>query len=278
MSTDDVLRTIELGTVEVALERDGAGTPATSSPHPYLHPVRTLGRTVLTAHHPADHDWHCGVGVAIPDVDGVNCWGGPTYVRGEGYVWRDDHGRADVLRAEHLPAPRGGGTVQELAWRGPDHTVVLHEDRTLAWRVVDSGWELTWSSSFRAPGNDIVHLGSPGSNGRVGAGYGGFSWRFAECADVVVRTADAQGEEAVHGSVAPWVEWSAVFEGAPATVRLEALDHRDPWFVRVAEYPAIGSALAWREPALVRPGVPFVRSFRATITDGAVLPGNTLDR
>ncbi|TDW44536.1 putative dehydrogenase [Curtobacterium sp. PhB42] len=287
---DEVLQVLRVDGAPVATELDGSGTIATSSPRPYLHPVRTLGGTLLSADHPADHDWHCGVGVAIPDVDGVNCWGGRTYVHGPGYVWRDDHGRVDVVRAEQHPAPHGGGTVQELVWRGPDHTVVLHEDRTLAWRAVDSGWELTWSSSFRAPGDAVVHLGGPGCNGRVGAGYGGFFWRFADCTDVVVRTADAQGEAAVHGSVAPWVEWSAVFEGGPATIRLEALDHRDPWFVRAAEYPAIGSAVAWRAPALVHPGVPLVRSFRATIADGATVNdgatfadgatpgGNTLDR
>ncbi|MBF4609500.1 DUF6807 family protein [Curtobacterium sp. VKM Ac-1393] len=286
---DEFLQTLRVDGSPVATERDGAAIIASSSPRPYLHPVRTLSGTVLTAHHPADHDWHCGLGVAIPDVEGTNCWGGRTYVHGSGYVWLDDHGRVDVAHSEQHPASAsashgGGGSTQELVWRGHDHTVVLREDRTLTWRGTDTGWELTWSSSFRTPGDAVVHLGGPGSNGRVGAGYGGFFWRFADCTDVVVRTADADGEAAVHGSVAPWVEWSAVFEGAPASVRLEALDHRDPWFVRAAEYPAIGSALAWREPALVHPGVPLVRSFRATITDGTGTGtgtgtgGNTLGR
>jgi hypothetical protein len=118
-----------------------------------------------------------------------------------------------------------------------------------------------------------VHLGGPGSNGRTGAGYGGFFWRFPECTGVAVRTADAEGETAVHGSVAPWIAWSAVFDGGPATIRIEALDHHDPWFVRAEEYPAIGSALAWDSPAVVQPGAPLVRSFRATITDGGTLAG-----
>ncbi|WP_439694319.1 DUF6807 family protein [Curtobacterium sp. SP.BCo] len=260
---DEVLHELVVDGVRVAEVLDGAGTIPTSSPRPYVHPVRTSGGTVVSAHHPADHDWHCGVGFAIPDVDGVNCWGGRTYVRGEGYVWRQDHGDVTVPHAElHGPT-----LAQEIVWRGPDRSVVLHEDRSLAWRAVDGGWELTWSSSFRTPGDGIVRLGGPGSNGRMGAGYGGFFWRFPPCTDVSVRTAAHDGEDDVHGSVAPWVEWSAVFDGGPATIRLEALDHRDPWFVRAAEYPAIGSALAWSEPALVRPGIPLVRSFRATIRD-----------
>ncbi|ROP74004.1 DUF6807 family protein [Curtobacterium sp. PhB115] len=265
---DEVLQVLRVGGTEVATELDGAGTIATSSPRPYLHPIRTLGGTVVTAHHPADHDWHCGLGFAIPDVDGVNCWGGRTYVHGHGYVWRDDHGSVEVVHAEQ----HGPSSTQELVWRGPDRRVVLHEDRVLRWSATPTGWELTWSSSFRAPGEHPVHLGGPGSNGRVGAGYGGFFWRFPSCTDVTVRTAEAEGEAAVHGSVSPWVEWTATFDEGPAIVRIEALDHRDPWFVRADEYPAVGSALAWREPALVRPGVPLVRSFRATITDGHTQP------
>ncbi|TDN41529.1 putative dehydrogenase [Curtobacterium flaccumfaciens] len=263
-SRDEVLDELVVDGTPVATVLDGGGTIATSSPRPYLHPVRTLGGTTVSAHHPADHDWHCGVGFAIPDVDGVNCWGGRTYVHGEGYVWRDDHGTGTVPHAEQ----HGPTLAQEVVWRGPDRAVVLHEDRSLAWRSVADGWELTWSSSFRTPGEEVVRLGGPGSNGRVGAGYGGFFWRFPECTGIRVRTADAEGEDAVHGSVAPWIEWSAVFDGGPATVRIEAVGHRDPWFVRAAEYPAIGSALAWRSPALVRPGVPLVRSFRATVSDG----------
>ena len=266
---DETLQELRVDDVTVAVERDGAGTIATSSPRPYLHPVRTLSGTVVSAHHPGDHDWHCGVGVAIPDVDGVNCWGGRTYVHGPGYVWRDDHGSVEVVHA----AQHGLGSTEELVWRGPDRALVLHENRTLRWRSVGAGWELSWSSSFRAPGDSPVHLGGPGSNGRVGAGYGGFSWRFPECTGVVVRTADAEGETAVHGSVAPWISWSAVFDGGPATIRIEALDHHDPWFVRAEEYPAIGSALAWDIPAVVQPGAPLVRSFRATITDGGTLAG-----
>lgn len=274
MSDDEDLPTsagvrdaLAVGGTTVAVVVDGAGASVGSVPRPYLHPVRTRGGTTISAHHPPDHEWHCGVGVAVPDLDGVNCWGGPTYVHGTGYVWRDDHGRAEVRRRER----RDGVLEQDVRWTGPDGRVLLHEHRSVAAYATDAGWELRWSSSFCTPGDAGVVLGSPGSNGRVGAGYGGFTWRFPPCTEVVVRTADASGEAAVHGSFAPWVEWSAAFADGRATVRLEALDHRDPWFVRVAEYPAIGSALAWSDPVTVHPGTPLVRSFRATVTDGTAV-------
>ena len=66
--------------------------PAEWAPRPYLHPVRTLGGAVVTDVAPADHRWHHGVSVAVPDVGGSNFWGGGTYRRGEGYADRDDHG------------------------------------------------------------------------------------------------------------------------------------------------------------------------------------------
>ncbi|MGU3411843.1 DUF6807 family protein [Microbacterium sp. M1A1_1b] len=261
--------------VEVATELDGGGTAPTSVPRPFLHPVRTLGGTVVSAHHPADHDWHAGVGPAIPDVDGVNCWGGRTYVRDTGYVWREDHGRVTVERA----SVDGDTRTEALRWRGPDGSSVLHEDRVSSCRGLGSDvWELRTTSTWLPAGETPVRLGSPGSNGRASAGYGGLFWRFPECSDVDVRTASAAGESAVHGSVAPWVSWSASFAGRAATVVLQALDHDDPWFVRVDEYPAIGSALAWNHALTVRPGIPLVRAFRAVVADGHVDPVELLRR
>jgi len=267
---DDVLHrflvpTADGTTTEVATVLDGAGTIPTSVPRPYLHPVRTLAGVVVSAHHPPDHDWHCGVGPAIPDVGGVNCWGGRTYVHGEGYVWRDDHGTVTVERE----TVEGHMHTIEAWWRGPDGRPRLHEDRTTSTRSLGpDAWELRTTSSFSTPGDTDVLLGGPGSNGRVGAGYGGFTWRLPPCTDVEVSTPTATGESAVHGSVAPWVAWRADVEGRPVTIALEALGHRDPWFVRVAEYPAIASALAWSTPATVCPGVPLVRAFRAVVADG----------
>ena len=63
---DAVLVTARVGEAEVFDYRDGAGTIATSTPRPYLHPVRTLGGVIVSATHPADHDWHTGVGWPFP--------------------------------------------------------------------------------------------------------------------------------------------------------------------------------------------------------------------
>src|SRR3954452_7057214 len=80
-------------------------------PRPFLHPVRTVKGTTVTDVLPEVHTHHLGVSVAMQDVDGVNVWGGRTYVRDQGYQWLDDHGRIvqDTLTAgEHTI----GGTLR----------------------------------------------------------------------------------------------------------------------------------------------------------------------
>ncbi|MGN8048893.1 DUF6807 family protein [Curtobacterium sp. 22159] len=257
--------------------QDGAGTSATSSPRPFLHPVRTVGGVQLTARRPADHDWHLGLGFTVADVGGTNFWGGGTYVQGRGYVDADDHGHQRLDRVQTSSESGADVITAELTWIGSDGAELLREVRTVTARPIDDAtWRLDLRTVLRTVGGDVVPLGSPGSNGRHRAGYGGWFWRFPETSDVEVRTAHAQGEDAVLGTTSPWLLWSADFRGAPgatgpATILLRSGDDRtarDPWFVRMTEYPGVGSAVAWEEHVPVEPGVPFVRSLRAIVADG----------
>ena len=127
---DTILATARVGESDVFDYRDGAGTIATSTPRPYLHPVRTLGGVVVSATHPADHDWHTGVGVAVPDVNGTNFWGGRTYGADRGYEWHDDHGVVSGGPVE-LEA---SGFRHRLDWVGHDGRTELVEQRGWAGR------------------------------------------------------------------------------------------------------------------------------------------------
>jgi hypothetical protein len=226
---------------------------------------------VVSAHHPADHDWHNGVGMAIPDVNGTNFWGGGSYVHGQGYLMLDDHG---VVVGEP-PKLDGDAFSQELQWIGRDGSAQLAEQRLVGWAAMtEESWRLIFETSLSAPADAMI--GSPGSKGRVGGGYGGFFWRFPGCDNVEVYTAHARGEDEVHGSVAPWVAWSADFAagpglGGPATIVIAgpgsaAAD--EPWFVRVRGYPGIGSALAWDSPTVISRGDSLNRRFDVAIADG----------
>ncbi|MGH9137393.1 MAG: PmoA family protein, partial [Acidimicrobiales bacterium] len=248
------------------------------APRPFLHPVRSLGGAVTSDCQPPDHPWHLGVGVAIQDVGGVNCWGGRTYDRHHGYLWRDDHGT--VRHVEWVQ--RSAGLIgHTLAWMGPDHQCRLVEERTITAQPVGGAtdrWVLGFRFALRNVSGRPLALGSPGSNGRVGGGYGGFFWRLARAAGRrEVCTDRAVGEQAVHGQVAPWVAWTQhgrepagpgdgafTLMVAPADGQTAA----DPWFVRLADYPGIGSALAWDEPVVLAPGEIAARSVRALVVDG----------
>jgi predicted dehydrogenase len=275
---DTVLVRARLFDAEVAVYRDGLGTLPTSSPRPYLHPVRTRAGVVVSAHHTADHDWHNGVGMAIPDVNGSSFWGGGTYVPGRGGVLLDNHG---VIVGEP-PELEDDAFTQELAWIARNGSVALHEQRSTGWAAIDQQtWRLIFESRLRADGG--AEFRSPGSKGRIGAGYGGFFWRFPACDNVEVFTAEARGEDGVHGSLVPWVAWSADFAAGPgisgpATIVIAAPDAAaagEPWFVRVRDYPGIGSALAWDRPAILAPGTVLQRRFDVAIADGRLTEAET---
>jgi len=267
------VRTLALGGRPVADYQDGSRIRAVSSPRPYLHPVRTLGGTVVTDHMPLDHVWHLGAGVALQDVDGVNFWGGRTYTREAGkYVWRPDHGSISVT-ASHLTDAGSGheGRLQEtLAWKGPDGSPILVEERTWAWCGVGaSTWRLSLDFSLSPAGNQPVNLGSPGSNGRVEGGYGGFFWRLPGCGDAAVWTPSGAGESETHGSVARWLAWSGKFDGGPATLLFVAPEGcTDPWFVRREGYPGVGQALAWDRAVITRKDSPVRRRITVFVADG----------
>ncbi|HJV99636.1 MAG TPA: DUF6807 family protein [Arthrobacter sp.] len=292
------VQTFDIAGRAVADYQDGSRIRAVSSPRPYLHPVRTLGGTVVTDHQPLDHVWHLGVGVALQDVDGVNFWGGRTYTRAAGeYVWRPDHGTIVRTGQSVVEQSRADGRLEEtLSWNGPDGAPLLTEQRTWTWAAAGtSAWRLTLDFALSPAGDHPVSLGSPGSNGRHQGGYGGFFWRLPECSGATVWTPGAAGtgtgsgtgethtgEAAVHGSVTPWLAWSGSFsggtddggtgdsapQGAATLVFVAAEDSTDPWFVRVDGYPGVGQSLAWDAPVIAEPGTPVRRSVTVFIADG----------
>lgn len=244
--------------------------PARLSPRPYLHPVTTLAGTAVTELGPADHTHHLGVGVAVPDVEGHNFWGGRTYVRDQGPTELDNHG---TQRHTGFQLRDPDGFVEELRWTAAG-TELLRERRTVAAvALTDTAWALDFTFSLTNVTGRGLSIGSPATNGRPGAAYGGFFWRARrEQAAPRVFTADAEGEEAVHARPADWLAlagdgWTLVLAGATAATR------RDPWFVRAADYPGVGSSLASDRRLTVGAGDTLVRRVVTVVADGALDEG-----
>ncbi|MFE2281274.1 PmoA family protein [Streptomyces sp. NPDC059454] len=239
--------------------------PARLSPRPYLHPVTTLAGTAVTELSPADHTHHLGVGVAVPDVEGFNFWGGRTYVRDRGPTELDNHG-SQRHTAYQLRDP--DGFVEELRWMAAPGEL-LRERRTVAvTELTGAAWALDFTFSLTNVTGAPLSVGSPATNGRPGAAYGGFFWRARkEETAPDVFTAHAEGESEVHGRPADWVAlagstWTLVFAGATEQTR------RDPWFVRTAEYPGVGSSLAHADRLPLPPGETAVRRIVTVVADG----------
>lgn len=237
------------------------------SPRPFLHPVTTLAGTAVTELSPADHTHHLGVGVAVPDVEGYNFWGGRTYVRDRGPTELDNHG-AQRHTAFQLRDP--DGFVEELRWVASG-AELLRERRTVAaTELTDTAWALDFTFSLTNVTAGPLSIGSPATNGRPGAAYGGFFWRARKEEETPhVFTADREGEPEVHGTRAGWLAlagatWTLVFAGATEQTR------RDPWFVRTAEYPGVGSSLAYDERLPMEPGDTVVRRIVTVVVDGAL--------
>ncbi|MET7338610.1 DUF6807 family protein [Nonomuraea sp. NPDC005650] len=220
--------------------------PATDSPRPYLHGVRTLGGVEVTEVRPEDHVHHLGAGVAISDLGGANFWGGRTYVKDQGPTWLDDHGTQRHLSFSRLD---DSGFVEHLEWAGPGGRPVAREERTVTARPFGDFWALDFAFTLTNLTGDPLEVRSSATKGRVGAGYGGFFWRAPGTS--TARIALPGGEEAVHGSRDPWVALAGTTpEGQDWTLVFVQADG-DPWFVRVEHYPGVGQALAWDRPLVV---------------------------
>jgi Methane oxygenase PmoA len=252
-------------------------------PRPYLHPIRTLAGTTVTDVLPPDHEWHLGAGLAIPDVAGTNLWGGRTYVHGKGYIWLPDHGRIEHV-AWHQPSDRSAIVLDhDLIWRDHNATPLLTEHRTITASSAPTpdAWILTFKTTLTNVRPTSIEIRSPATNGRGdGAAYGGFFWRLpptpamATALTVEARnpqTADrARGEAFTNGSALPELVVTGSTEGSEGKrfrLTFSGLADADRWFVRAAEYPAVGVAFAASRPLILAPGATLARTFTVTVAD-----------
>jgi hypothetical protein len=240
--------------------------PATLSPRPYLHPVRTLGGVEVTELMPDDHKHHLGVSIAVADVAGHNFWGGRTFVRYHGSRLLPNHG---TQRHVSWLTKAPDELVHEVLWCDPAGGDLLHERRRLAAvRLGADAWALDLSFTLTNVAGDPVAFASPATNGRAGAGYGGFFWRAPRGSRPFRAYGVGRGgEQGLHGAHSDWValsspQWTLVFVGGDVTSR------EDRWFVRVRDYPGIGSALAWDRPVVVDSRAELSRRIVTVIADG----------
>jgi hypothetical protein len=254
------MRTLRVGDVQVATYVTDPPLDIRLGPRPYLHPVRTLAGRVVTDALCFDHPWHLGASLTMSDVNGFNLWGGKTFVRGEGYVWLEDHGR--IRHNAWLPS--AAGLAESLSWCDSEGKELLREQREITAAAAPHGWSLRFSYALSTPRQTVVVLGSPSSHGRPGrAGYGGFFWRFPPGR----ATAFTASTDDPNGSAEPWV---AMTVDDAYTLVFHGLEDDDRWFVRTEEYSGVCAALAFDHPLEVTPDAALNRDITVLVADGVL--------
>jgi hypothetical protein len=219
--------------------------PPGESPRPYLHPVRTLAGDLVTDCRPDDHPWHKGISWSLPNVGPENFWGGPTYRRGDGYVQLDNNG---TMRHDRFGAlwARGGQAylAERLTWVTAAGEALFTERRRVTATVrPDRSWALGFATTMRNVSGQTVAIGSPTTEGRDNAGYGGLFWRGpAGFAGGRVLTPEGAGRDEIMGWRGPWLAFATpaatlIFRDSPANPGFPCR-----WFVRSSPYACAGPA------------------------------------
>lgn len=278
---------IESEGVEIAryVFRDDAD--AFEGPKPFLHPVRTLSGAVVTGFRPWDHRWHKGLQMTLTDVSGENFWGGNTYVRGEGYVARDNVGRIRHDRftaAEDGEAGEAATVGEELTWITQAGEPWLSERRTQRFRGGPDGvWTLDVATTLTSIADRELVLGSPTTNGRENAGYSGMFLRLARSfqggsvtvpsGDGTVTRADADVDELM-GATAPWLAFSGPLDEVDGSATILAFAGASTgapairWFVRSQPIAVLAPSPTFSETVTLAPGDELSLTHRFVIADG----------
>ena len=237
------------------------------SPRPYFHPLRTLAGEVVTQHRPADHVWHAGLAWSLPNAGAHNFWGGPTFVRDDGYAQLPNNGRVDHRGFTAFAADDAGVELEEqLQWISFDGAPVFTEKRRISVTGGADAWTLVFETVMRNVTGASIRIGSPSTEGRENAGYGGLFWRGPESmVDGEVLVSDG---EAAMGSEHAWMAYSA---DAATVVMIDdraAPGHPTPWFVRTDDYAGLCPAPFFSEALEVAAGEKVRFRYSVVIADG----------
>lgn len=263
--------------------------PTLESPRPYLDPVRTRGGELVTLSRPHDHVWHKGIAWSLPVVGDENFWGGPTFVRGEGYVQLPNNGEQ---RHRAFPARGTGASVdaapetsvariaEDLDWVTEAGETILTERREFAAALVDDEtWVLGFTTRMRNVTDRGIPIGSPTTRGRENAGYGGLFWRGPRSfTGGTVLAPGREGGDELRGERAPWLGFTGRHDGSGASSTIVMVDdpanvqHPPQWFVRTDDYACLCPAPFFSEEHVVEPGAELVERVAVVIADGGAGP------
>lgn len=258
--------------------------PPEESPKPYIHPLATPQGDLLSLYRPHDHPWHHGLYFGWASVNGVNLWGGASYVRGEGYVNRHDHGSMVHESWHQLEVDEEGVWMGEwIRWLDVHSRPIARERRSLIVYHPESEQSLLMtvrSEVHPDPDRAPLHFGSPMIEGRPDpSGYSGLTLRLPRSmtGGTVRNSVGSQGD-AVMGQQAQWVHYTGRQDGSCRTCGVAIFDHphnpRHPthFFVRTVPYGVLNPALCWDEVYLLNAEEKLSLTYGVWVHSGEVDP------
>jgi hypothetical protein len=248
------------------------------SPRPFFHPLTTLEGDEVTISRPWDHVWHKGLSWALPNVGEHNFWGGATYTRDTGYANLDNNGAMAHESFTSIDASEDGITASEsLRWSGQDGRPVIAEKRRFSIRLLEGAWVLLFETEMSNISSAEIGIGSPTTEGRDNAGYGGLFWRGPRSfTGGEFRSAGGPGGDELMGTRSPWIAFTGQHD---ATCRFSTIafveDNTNPgapnqWFARSSMFACLGSAPFFSEVVPLREGEPLRYRYAVVIADGKV--------
>jgi hypothetical protein len=241
---------------------------------PYFHPLCTVSGQVLSQDQPPDHVWHHGLWFSWKFIDGVNYWEpNPRTRRPDGRTsWsepvvqtREDGSAVISMHLEYGPATGG--------------QIVLREQRRIELAPPDSHrgqYQVDWTSSFTAPGADVVLDRTPPREQSSG-GYAGLSLRFAphftERSAVTTAQVVPFGVGGRYRGRALAVDYAGVINGQ--LVGAAFLDHSDnprhptPWYLIAREDMSyLNASLLSERPLVLKSGDRMTLQYRLIVHQG----------
>lgn len=252
-------------------------TPEAESPRPYFHPLRTLAGDTVTIFRAHDHLWHHGLSMTTAYVSGQNFWGGPTYIQDEGYRHLPNNGRQEHVEWEEMASER---MVERLRWVTQAGEVWFEERRQIRLAGIDAGqgwWALELEFTLDNVSGRELAFGSPTTQGRPDAGYGGLFWRGPRefLNGDILAAGDLEGPD-VMGKRSPWLAFTGRHDGTVNTSTVALLDgpsnprHPTQWFVRNQPYGCASAAFSFDSEYRLGAGEQLALRHGVVIANGAL--------
>lgn len=258
-------------------------TTPSETPKPYIHPLRTLAGNEVSIFRPYDHPWHKGLAMTMAQLSGQNFWGGPTYVRDRGYVQLPNNGQIAHRSWDEIRGGSDGFALAErLDWISSEGETWIAEERRIASGEInpdDGYWSLDLRFALTNVRGEALRFGSPTTEGRPNAGYGGLFWRGPRSflGGKILAAGGREGPE-VMGQDEPWLAFVGRHDGNGATSTVLFLD--DPsnpryptkWFVRNDPYACVSCSFMFDEEYPLAPGHTLRLTYHVVLADGTWSP------